>query len=259
MDRPNRQRRRRRGKSDPTDAEAAARAVLAGDADHRPEGHDRDGRIGPDLASDPPVRGQSEDPGREPDQRRDPHRTRTTAPSSGISTPRNGSSSAPPGDPARSPIRYPPRDAASTTSLAGGRRSMSRSKPSTPTSTTARRLVPPADRRIRCRHRGRRQARDRRGEDPDRRRTTLRSPRLWHEPRRSILRKTRRIDSIVGEPTANNALHTVGSSSADLPRNPGLHRKRRVRRQDRPRDLAVPQTSSRPQFHRHLIHDLATS
>lgn len=32
VDRPNRQRRRRRGKSDPTDAEAAARAVLAGDA-----------------------------------------------------------------------------------------------------------------------------------------------------------------------------------------------------------------------------------
>jgi transposase len=32
VDRPNRQRRRRRGKSDPTDAESAARAVLAGDA-----------------------------------------------------------------------------------------------------------------------------------------------------------------------------------------------------------------------------------
>ncbi|MFP5320713.1 MAG: IS110 family transposase [Acidimicrobiia bacterium] len=32
VDRPNRQRRRRRGKSDPTDAEAAARAVLAGEA-----------------------------------------------------------------------------------------------------------------------------------------------------------------------------------------------------------------------------------
>lgn len=32
VDRPNRQRRRRRGKSDPTDAEAAARAVLANDA-----------------------------------------------------------------------------------------------------------------------------------------------------------------------------------------------------------------------------------
>lgn len=32
VDRPNRQRRRRRGKSDPTDAEAATRAVLAGDA-----------------------------------------------------------------------------------------------------------------------------------------------------------------------------------------------------------------------------------
>jgi transposase len=32
VDRPNRQRRRRRGKSDPTDAESAARAVLSGDA-----------------------------------------------------------------------------------------------------------------------------------------------------------------------------------------------------------------------------------
>ena len=32
VDRPNRQRRRRNGKSDPTDAEAAARAVLSGEA-----------------------------------------------------------------------------------------------------------------------------------------------------------------------------------------------------------------------------------
>ena len=37
VDRPNRQRRRRRGKSDPTDAEAAARAVLAGDATTLPK------------------------------------------------------------------------------------------------------------------------------------------------------------------------------------------------------------------------------
>lgn len=37
VDRPNRQRRRRRGKSDPTDAEAAARAVLAGDATTTPK------------------------------------------------------------------------------------------------------------------------------------------------------------------------------------------------------------------------------
>lgn len=37
VDRPSRQRRRRRGKSDPTDAEAAARAVLAGDATTTPK------------------------------------------------------------------------------------------------------------------------------------------------------------------------------------------------------------------------------
>jgi transposase len=37
VDRPNRQRRRRRGKSDPTDAEAAARAVLAGEATATPK------------------------------------------------------------------------------------------------------------------------------------------------------------------------------------------------------------------------------
>ena len=37
VDRPNRQRRRRRGKSDPTDAEAAARAVLAGEATTLPK------------------------------------------------------------------------------------------------------------------------------------------------------------------------------------------------------------------------------
>jgi len=43
VDRPNRQRRRRRGKSDPTDAEAAARAVLAGDATTVPK--DRTGAV----------------------------------------------------------------------------------------------------------------------------------------------------------------------------------------------------------------------
>ena len=37
MDRPNRQRRRRNGKSDPTDAEAAAQAVLAGEATTTPK------------------------------------------------------------------------------------------------------------------------------------------------------------------------------------------------------------------------------
>lgn len=37
VDRPNRQRRRRKGKSDPVDAEAAARAVLAGDATTTPK------------------------------------------------------------------------------------------------------------------------------------------------------------------------------------------------------------------------------
>jgi transposase len=40
VNRPNRQRRRLRGKSDPTDAEAAARAVLAGEATAQPKGAD---------------------------------------------------------------------------------------------------------------------------------------------------------------------------------------------------------------------------
>jgi transposase len=40
VDRPNRQLRRRRGKSDPVDAEAAARAALAGDATTTPKTHD---------------------------------------------------------------------------------------------------------------------------------------------------------------------------------------------------------------------------
>lgn len=40
VNRPNRQRRRRHGKSDPVDAEAAARAVLAGDATAIPKTHD---------------------------------------------------------------------------------------------------------------------------------------------------------------------------------------------------------------------------
>lgn len=43
VDRPNRQRRRRRGKSDPTDAEAAARAVLSGEATSLPK--DSSGRV----------------------------------------------------------------------------------------------------------------------------------------------------------------------------------------------------------------------
>lgn len=43
VDRPNRQRRRRRGKSDPTDAEAAARAVLSGEATTIPK--DRTGVV----------------------------------------------------------------------------------------------------------------------------------------------------------------------------------------------------------------------
>mgnify|MGYP003598865205 CR=1 FL=1 len=43
VDRPNRQHRRRRGKSDPSDAEAAARAVLAGDATGVPK--DTTGRV----------------------------------------------------------------------------------------------------------------------------------------------------------------------------------------------------------------------
>lgn len=40
VDRPNRQKRRRRGKSDPVDAEAAARAVLAGEATGAPKSQD---------------------------------------------------------------------------------------------------------------------------------------------------------------------------------------------------------------------------
>jgi transposase len=49
VDRPNRQRRRRRGKSHPTDAEATTRAVLAG-GDYRPQDPSLRGRVDPGAA-----------------------------------------------------------------------------------------------------------------------------------------------------------------------------------------------------------------
>ncbi len=51
VNRPNRQTRRRHGKSDPVDAQAAARAALAGDAERGPQVSGRGGRSDPHPAS----------------------------------------------------------------------------------------------------------------------------------------------------------------------------------------------------------------
>ena len=62
VDRPDRRTRRARGKSDPIDAYAAARAALAGTRTVVPEGRGRDRRGDPGAAGDPPRRGQGPHP-----------------------------------------------------------------------------------------------------------------------------------------------------------------------------------------------------
>ena len=69
VNRPNRQLRRRRGKDDFTDAEAAARAALNGEATALPKGRRRAGRSHQDAAGSSPLRPQSPNPGRQPTAR----------------------------------------------------------------------------------------------------------------------------------------------------------------------------------------------
>jgi transposase len=63
VNRPNRQARRRRGKSDPADAISAAESALNGKAYRHPEGPRRGGRVDPGAARGPPRRGQGLDSG----------------------------------------------------------------------------------------------------------------------------------------------------------------------------------------------------
>jgi transposase len=62
VNRPNRQHRRRRGKSDPADAEAAARAVLSGEASAVPKRSDGAVEAVPRVAPRSPLGGESQDP-----------------------------------------------------------------------------------------------------------------------------------------------------------------------------------------------------
>ena len=62
VDRPDRKVRRQKGKSDPTDAYAAALAALSGRATRDPEGAQRCGRVDPGAACGAPQRGQGTNP-----------------------------------------------------------------------------------------------------------------------------------------------------------------------------------------------------
>ena len=77
--RPNRQHRRRYGKSDEADAIGAARAVLSGEAVGVPQGRHRSGGSDPAAAHRPTQRDESPHPGRQPDPRRRRHRPRGAA------------------------------------------------------------------------------------------------------------------------------------------------------------------------------------
>jgi hypothetical protein len=81
--RPNRQARRRRGKSDAADAVAAAVAALSGEASGRPKSRDGAAEAGPGAESGPGRRDQGPHPSRQPAARPDPHRTRGAAPAPG--------------------------------------------------------------------------------------------------------------------------------------------------------------------------------
>jgi transposase len=67
VDRPNRQRRRRKGKSDPQDAIGAARAALSGDATGEAKTEGRKRRIHAGFAGCPDLGPQGQDPGAQPD------------------------------------------------------------------------------------------------------------------------------------------------------------------------------------------------
>jgi hypothetical protein len=68
VDRPDRRTRRQRGKSDPIDAEAAARAVLAGVATAAPKAAGWDRGVDPGAAHGPQRRGQGPHRGHQPAQ-----------------------------------------------------------------------------------------------------------------------------------------------------------------------------------------------
>src|SRR5438876_7559365 len=74
--RPNRQARRRRGKSDAADAVAAALAALNGEAPGQPKSGDGAVEPVPGPAGGPPRRDQGPHPGRQPARRPDRHRPR---------------------------------------------------------------------------------------------------------------------------------------------------------------------------------------
>ena len=76
VNRPNRQARRRRGKSDATDAEAAARAALNGEASVVPKAGHRPGRVAARAARCPPLGDEGPHPGSKPDPRPHRHRAR---------------------------------------------------------------------------------------------------------------------------------------------------------------------------------------
>jgi transposase len=74
VNRPNRQRRRLRGKSDPTDAEAAARAVLAGEANRHAQDPHRDRGVHPGAPGGSQQLREVPHPGRQPGQGHRPER-----------------------------------------------------------------------------------------------------------------------------------------------------------------------------------------
>ena len=91
VDRPNRQRRRRSGKSDTHDAVSAARAAFAGDALGEAEDSRRQRRSDPGAAPGPQQRQTGPNPGAEPDASVDHDRTRRAPlPAAGLDHPAIG-------------------------------------------------------------------------------------------------------------------------------------------------------------------------
>jgi len=79
VDRPDRKTRRTKGKSDPIDAYAAARAALSGQASGTPKTRDGKGRSDPRVTAGPVQRGQGPHPGDQPTEKPARHRTRRPA------------------------------------------------------------------------------------------------------------------------------------------------------------------------------------
>ena len=93
VDRPDRKTRRTKGKSDPIDAYAAARAALSGAGQRHPEDPRRQGRSDPRVTKCARQRGQGPHPGDQPAQRPARHRARRapgTAAPAGLGGPGGG-------------------------------------------------------------------------------------------------------------------------------------------------------------------------